>query len=139
MLHYFIQLIVNCDWAMAKFPLHTYGKTHIFEYTYTDSFKNRGGNALYSQYYSGSNFYGYGGAYHAGYAGWPNYGAMYSDDNTAYITGGNVCAYAPDKPVYYNKINVKHWPSMDYQIPHPKGFLHTLHQEQHLGEYIPYK
>ena len=52
---------------------------------------------------------------------------------------GNVCAFVSDEPVTYNKLNITHWPSQDYIKPHPKGFLHTLHQQQYPGQYVPYK
>ncbi|MUK88546.1 hypothetical protein GMD78_09105 [Ornithinibacillus sp. L9] len=52
---------------------------------------------------------------------------------------GNVCAYAPDQPVTYNKLNILHWPSDDYKKPHPKGFSHTLHTQQTLGQYVPHR
>ncbi|WP_456276595.1 hypothetical protein [Bacillus sp. AK128] len=51
------------------------------------------------------------------------------------VLEGNVCAYTPGTPIYYNKLDVKHWPSQDYTMPHPKGFAHTLHQ----GNYAPYR
>ncbi len=55
------------------------------------------------------------------------------------MTKGNICAYAPEGPVTYNKLNIKHYPSDDYKIPHPKGWLHTMHTSQHLGAYVPFR
>ncbi|MFD2043531.1 hypothetical protein ACFSTA_03990 [Ornithinibacillus salinisoli] len=52
---------------------------------------------------------------------------------------GNVCAFAPDQTVTYNKLNVAHWPSDDYKTPHPKGFTHTMHTQQFPGQYIPHR
>jgi len=50
---------------------------------------------------------------------------------------GNICAPIDNQPVYYQPLNIKHWPSEDYKKPHPKGFLHTLHHKQYLGQHIP--
>ncbi|WP_018933171.1 hypothetical protein [Gracilibacillus lacisalsi] len=52
---------------------------------------------------------------------------------------GNICAYAPSDPVQYNKLHFQHHPSDDYKVPHPKGWLHTMHSEQQLGPYVPYR
>ncbi|SET55331.1 hypothetical protein SAMN05216389_11497 [Oceanobacillus limi] len=52
---------------------------------------------------------------------------------------GNVCAYAPNQAVQYNKLHVMHWPSDDYKKPHPKGFTHTMHTKQYPGQYVPYR
>ncbi|OLS40900.1 hypothetical protein [Bacillus sp. MRMR6] len=50
---------------------------------------------------------------------------------------GNVCAYVPDTPVIYNKLQIAHWPSQDYKVPHPKGFAHTMHTTQSLATHHP--
>ncbi|MEW9051600.1 MAG: hypothetical protein AB2392_10625 [Neobacillus sp.] len=50
---------------------------------------------------------------------------------------GNVCAYVPDSPVHYNKLEITHWPSQDYKIPHPKGFAHTMHSTQTVATHHP--
>lgn len=47
---------------------------------------------------------------------------------------GNICAYVSGAPVQYHKLNVKHWPSQDYQVPHPKGFTHTMVHTQRVEE-----
>lgn len=44
---------------------------------------------------------------------------------------GNICAYVSPEPVNYNKLNISHWPSQDYKIPYPTGFLHTKLQPDH--------
>ncbi|MBM4765215.1 hypothetical protein [Bacillus sp. B15-48] len=55
------------------------------------------------------------------------------------IKKGNVCAYVPGTPVKYHKLNIMHWPSQDYQVPHPKGFLHTQLTNQDYGQqYVPH-
>ncbi|WP_163970578.1 hypothetical protein [Oceanobacillus halotolerans] len=66
---------------------------------------------------------------------------LYKGDavSTSPAKKGNICAYAPSTPPHYTKLNFVHWPSQDYVKPHPKGFLHTMHTEQQLGQYIPYK
>ncbi|MFE8700132.1 hypothetical protein ACFYKX_05775 [Cytobacillus sp. FJAT-54145] len=50
---------------------------------------------------------------------------------------GNTCAYVPSTPVQYYKLQIAHWPSQDYSVPHPKGFAHTLHNVQILGQHSP--
>lgn len=55
------------------------------------------------------------------------------------FTKGNVCAYTPSSPVQYNQLQITHWPSQDYLIPHPKGFAHTLHTKQNLNQHVPYR
>jgi hypothetical protein len=44
---------------------------------------------------------------------------------------GNVCAYVPDKDVFYQQLSIKQWPSQDYHYPHPKGFSHTDLTKEH--------
>jgi hypothetical protein len=50
---------------------------------------------------------------------------------------GNVCAFVPDGPIVYNELQVAHWPSQDYKIPHPKGFAHTMHTNQSIASHQP--
>jgi hypothetical protein len=50
---------------------------------------------------------------------------------------GNVCAYVSDVPVLYNELQIRHWPSQDYEIPHPKGFAHTMHTTQTVTAHHP--
>lgn len=63
---------------------------------------------------------------------------------------GNVCAYVDDKPVKYNKLNIKHWPSQDYSNPNPQAthlqemdfsqveiYPHYPHYPQHPQSQMP--
>ncbi len=56
---------------------------------------------------------------------------------------GNVCAYVPDEPVQYNKLDIKHWPSQDYTQPifgthhHEMDFTNPVYYPQNTTFHAP--
>ncbi|MBM7605569.1 hypothetical protein JOC75_003592 [Metabacillus crassostreae] len=100
-----------------------------------------------NQYYNtGGNPSYHGGYIHPNanfYQGWPQSPMQQQPvkGNIPYSSSGkgNTCAYVEPGPVQYNKLKVLHWPSQDYLLPHPKGFAHTLHNQQTLEQHVPYR